>query len=101
MLTNNALLGLCRFLGGNFAFARYKAGDAFYDADIHAVDVLDDGRVAISFAIDPADGNAADITEVQLHAQDGTIWAISEEIIRRGEAQEGLLYRFYFTIKEA
>ena len=101
MLTDSALYAIRCFLRDSIAFARYKVNDTYYEAPIHAAEVLLDGRVAIAFMIDYTEAEIVVVEETQLCGHDGAVWAIKAEDIIRSEVQEGILYRFYFTVKEA
>ena len=82
MLTNSALNSLRNHLKNSIAYARYKVGSTYYQAEIQT-----------------AEGNIT-VTEVQLFDHNGTLWASKAESITRKDAQEGILYRFRFTIIE-
>ena len=61
---------------------------------------MDDGRVAITFIIDHTLNGDITVTEVQLYDHNGSLWASKAESILRRDVQEGILYRFAFTITE-
>ena len=100
MLTGNALNSLRNHLKNSIAYARYKVGSTYYQADIQTAEVLADGRIAITFIIDHTVAGNITVTEVQLFAHNDTLWASRAESITRKDAQEGILYRFRFTIVE-
>ena len=97
MLTNSALNSLRNHLKNSIAYARYKVGSTYYQAEI---EVLADGRIAVTFIIDHTVAGNITVTEVQLFDHNGTLWASKAESITRKDAQEGILYRFRFTIIE-
>ena len=100
MLTNSALQSLRNHLKNSIAYAQYKVGNTYYKADIQTAEVLADGRIAITFIVDHTVAGNITVTEVQLYDHNGTLWASKAESITRKDAQEGILYRFRFTIKE-
>jgi len=100
MLTSNALNSLRNHLKTSIAYARYKVGSTYYKADIQTAEVLADGRIAITFIIDHTVAGNITVTEVQLFDHNGVMWASKAESITRKDAQEGILYRFRFTIVE-
>lgn len=100
MLTSNALASLRNHLKNSIAYARYKVGSTYYTADIQTAEVLADGRIAITFVIDHTVAGNITVTEVQLFDYNGVLWASKAESITRKDAQEGILYRFRFTIQE-
>ena len=100
MLTNSALNSLRNHLKNNSAYARYKVGSTYYQAEIQTAEVLADGRIAVTFIIDHTVAGNITVTEVQLFDHNGTLWASKAESITRKDAQEGILYRFRFTIVE-
>lgn len=100
MLTTHALDSLRKYLKNSIAYARYKVGNTYYDAEIQTAEVLNDGRVSITFVIDHTVAGNITVTEVQLYDRNGKMWANKAESITRRDAQEGVLYRFRFTIVE-
>ena len=100
MLTNHAITSLRNHLKNSIAYAQYKVGSAYYKADIQTAEVLADGRIAITFLVDHTVAGNITVTEVQLYDHNGVMWASKAESITRKDAQEGILYRFRFTIVE-
>lgn len=100
MLTKAALDSLRNHLKNSIAYARYKVGGNYYTADIQDAELLADGRVAVTFVIDHSVAGNITVTEVQLFDHNGTMWASKAENITRAAVQEGILYRFRFTITE-
>lgn len=100
MLTNNALNSLRNHLKDNIAYARYKVGSTYYRAEIQTAEILADGRIAVTFLIDHTVSGDITVTEVQLFGRDAALWASKAESITRKDAQEGILYRFRFTVTE-
>lgn len=100
MLSSAALTSMRNHLKNNIAYARYKVGSTYYKADIQTAEVLADGRIAITFVIDHSVAGNITVTEVQLFDHNGTLWASKTESITRKDVQEGILYRFRFTIQE-
>lgn len=100
MLTNTALQSLRNHLKNSIAYARYKVDGAYHKADIQTAEVLADGRIAITFIIDHTIAGDITVTEAQLFDRNGNLWASKNESITRKDAQEGILYRFRFTIQE-
>lgn len=100
MLTNTALTAMKNFLKNSIAFAKYKFGGTYYQTDIRSAYILSDGRVAITFLIDHTVAGNITVSEVQLYDHNGSLWASKAEAISRANVQEGILYRFAFTITE-
>lgn len=100
MLTNTALNSLRNHLKDSIAYARYKVGGSYYKAEIQTAELLADGRIAVTFIIDHTVAGNITVTEVQLCDHNGALWASKAESITRKDAQEGVLYRFRFTITE-
>lgn len=101
MLTNNALQSLRKHLLDNIGYAQYKVGSTYYRAPIQTAEILADGRIAITFVIDHTVAGNITVTEAQLYDRNGVLWASKAESIQRTDAQEGIFYRFRFTIEEA
>ncbi len=100
MLTTTALTALKNCIKNNIAYAQYKVNGIYYSADIRSASILEDGRVAITFLIDHTVPGDITVTEVQLYDHNGSLWANKSESISRRAVQEGILYRFAFTITE-
>lgn len=100
MLSNTALTALKNCIKDNIAYAQYKVGSTYYKADIRSAYIMDDGRVAITFIIDHTVSGNITVTEVRLYDHNGSLWANKAESITRKDVQEGILYRFAFTITE-
>ncbi len=100
MLTEEAMNALRSCLKDGIAYARYKANETYYRAEIEDREILSDGRVAIAFIIDNSVIGGSTVTEVQLFDHNGVPWANKAENITRQDVQEGILYRFRFTIIE-
>lgn len=100
MLTTTALNSMRKFLKDSIGYAQYKVGSTYYRADIQTAELLADGRIAITFIIDHTVVGNITVTEVQLYDHNGVLWASKAESITRKAVQEGILYRFRFTITE-
>lgn len=101
MLTDNALNSIRNHLKNNIAYARYKVGGAYYRAEIQDASMQADGRISITFIIDHTVAGDITVTEVQLFDHNGVLWASKTESITRKDVQEGILYRFRFSITES
>lgn len=100
MLTNTALQSMRMHLKNSIAYAMYKVGDTYYKADIQNASLMEDGRIAITFVIDHTVAGNVTVTEVQLYDHNGALWASKAEGITRSAVQEGILYRFRFSVTE-
>ena len=101
MLSNHALNALKECFTDNIAYAKFKVGGSYYQTPIEKAEILSDGRVAITFLIDHSISGTITVTEVQLYDHSGRLWASKTESITRQATQEGILYRFAFTITES
>lgn len=101
MLSDVALTALKNCIKDNVAYAKYKVGSTYYQTEIRSAYIMDDGRVAITFLIDHTLSGTITVTEVQLYDHSGRLWANKAENITRKALQEGILYRFAFTITES
>lgn len=101
MLSDIALNSIREHLKGSIAYAEYKVGSTYYKAEIQSAQVLLDGRIAITFIIDHTVAGDITVTEVRLYDHNGQLWASKAESITRKAAQEGILYRFRFTVSES
>ncbi len=101
MLTTTALTTLKNCIKDSISYAQYKVNGEYHKAEIRDARILDDGRVAISFIIDHTLPGDIIVTEVQLYDHNSSLWASKAESITRRNVQEGILYRFAFTITES
>lgn len=100
LLTAAAIEGYKNYTKKTIAYAKYKAGGTYYKANISSVSVLSDGRLAVDFLIDHTVPGDITVTEVQLYDTNNVLWLSKPESILRKDVQEGILYRFTFTIQE-
>ena len=100
LLTTEAIEGYKDYTKKTIAYAQYKAGGTYYKAKISSVSVLPDGRLAVDFLIDHTVPGDINVTEVQLYNTNNKLWLSKPESILRKDVQEGILYRFKFTIQE-
>lgn len=100
LLTPEAIEGYKEYTKRTISYAQYKAGGTYYKANISSVSVLPDGRLAVDFLIDHTVPGDINVTEVQLYNTNNKLWLSKPESILRKDVQEGILYRFTFTIQE-
>lgn len=74
------------------ASARYKVGSTWYKAKIESADVLNDGRVEVTFLIDHTVSGNITITGVELYDRNGVRVGSKAVSITRADATEGVLY---------
>lgn len=98
MLTTAAINSFKTHIDRTIAYAKYKIGDTYYQVPIHKRETLSDGRVAVYFTINTT--GAGTITEVQLYDTSGQLWASKSENVVVASVQNGVLYRFAFSIQE-
>jgi len=100
MLTTAALTGFKNHILKYVTAARYKVGSTYYNGEIQNAQILSDGRVAVDVKIDHTLSGNITVTEVQLYDRNGNLWAKKADSVSRADSQEGILYRFAFTITE-
>ena len=100
MLTTTALTSIKNHMKKMVTSAKYKVGSTYYTAKVQNAQVLSDGRLAIDVIIDHTLSGNITVTEVQLYDVNGSLWAKKADSITRADVQEGILYRFAFTITE-
>lgn len=98
MLTTAAINSFKTHIDRTIAYAKYKIGSTYYQMPIHKREILSDGRVAVYFTINTT--GAATISEVQLYDTSGQLWASKSENVVVASVQNGVLYRFTFSIQE-
>ena len=101
ILTAAALQGYKEYTERVIAYARYKVGSTYYTTGKPTINIQSDGTLTADIIIDHSVGTSITVTEIQLWDTKGQLWAKKTEAITRGSVQEGILYRFRFTITEA
>ena len=99
ILTAAAINGYKDYTERVIAYARYKVGNTYYTTGKPDIEVQEDGSITVDIVIDNGAGTSITVTEVQLWDIYG-LWASKGENITRKTVQEGILYRFRFTIEE-
>lgn len=100
LLTSDAINGYKEYTEKVIAYAKYKANGAYYKTGKPDIHVLPDGRIAADVLIDHSVGGDITVTEIQLYNTSDKLWLTKPESIQRKAVQEGILYRFTFTITE-
>lgn len=100
MITSHALTEMRTYLKNSLSYVRYLAGGVYHQASIHSIALQSDGRISVMFVISSAATGGNPVTEVQLYGTDDTLWISKTENILSSSIEEGILYRFYFTIQE-
>jgi hypothetical protein len=100
LLTAAAIEGYKDYTKRTIAYAKYKANGTYYKANISSVSILADGKLAVDFLIDHTVPGDINVTEVQLYDTNQNLWLSKPESLTRRDVQEGILYRFKFTIQE-
>ena len=99
LLTQAALEGYKEYTKRTIAYGRYKVGNTYYEAPVE-VDILPDGRIVADILVDHTLSGNITVKEFQLFDTRGQLFCSKAESILRRDSQEGILYRFAFTITE-
>ena len=105
MMTDEGLKALRQYLADSIAYAVYRTEAADGDetditAEIHSKGIGEDGRITVTVLMDESAQTDVIITQVGLYNAAGTMLAVKAERITKKAVQEGILYRFRFTISE-
>ena len=76
----------------DIAYARYKVGSSWYQAQIESATILPDGRVEVKFEIDHTVSGNITVTAIELYDRNGMRIASRAVSITRQDATEGILY---------
>lgn len=101
ILTAAAIQGYKQYTERVIGYAQYKVGSTYYKTGKPEINIQADGTITADIIIDHSVGTSITITEIQLLDVNGQLWASKGENIMRKSVQEGILYRFRFTIAEA
>lgn len=99
LLTQAALEGYKEYTKRTIDHGRYKVGASYYETPVE-VDILPDGRIVADVLVDHTIPGDITVTEFQLYDTRGQLFCRKAENILRRDSQEGILYRFAFTITE-
>ena len=100
MLTAQAMEDFNVFIDRSIAYAKVTISGKTEEYKIHRRERLKDGRVAVYIQITPQAGKTVTVEKVQLYNYGGKLWAEKSEEIELSQVQEGVLYRFTFSVKE-
>ena len=100
MLTAQAMEDFKVFIDRSIAYAKVTISGKTEEYKIHRRERLKDGRVAVYIQITPQAGKTVTVEKVQLYNYGGKLWAEKSEEIELSQAQEGVLYRITFSVKE-
>lgn len=100
MLTAQAMEDFKVFIDRSIAYAKVTISGKTEEYKIHRRERLKDGRVAVYIQITPQAGKTVTVEKVQLFNYGGKLWAEKAEKIELSQVQEGVLYRFTFSVKE-
>ena len=100
MLTAQAMEDFKVFIDRSSAYAKVTISGKTEEYKIHRRERLKDGRVAVYIQITPQAGKTVTVEKVQLYNYGGKLWAEKSEEIELSQVQEGVLYRFTFSVKE-
>lgn len=82
----------------DFAYARYKVGEKWYEAKIEKAEVLSNGRVEVTFVIDHTVTGNITVTNIELYDHNRTRIGYRAVSIKRADATEGILYVCRFNL---
>ena len=99
LLTEAALQGYKEYTKRTIDHGRYKVGNTYYQAPVE-VDILSDGRIVADILVDHTLSGDITVQEFQLFDIKNQLFCSKAESIFRRDSQEGILYRFAFTITE-
>ena len=100
MLTAQAMEDFKVFIDRSIAYAKVTISGKTEEYKIHRRERLKDGRVAVYIQITPQAVKTVTVEKVQLYNYGGKLWAEKSEEIELSQVQEGVLYRFTFSVKE-
>lgn len=100
MLTAQAMEDFKVFIDRSIAYAKVTISGKTEEYKIHRRERLKDGGVAVYIQITPQAGKTVTVEKVQLYNYGGKLWAEKSEKIELSQVQEGVLYRFTFSVKE-
>ena len=99
MLDTAALRDLRGYIKQRITYAKYKADNVFYRAELNDVSINADGTVRAQLSIIP-ETLPTTITRVELWSSANELWCHKDVRITISSEQTGALYWFDFTVTE-
>ncbi len=98
-ISNDEINALKEYLKGRIDYARYYSeSDGWHNADIHNIDILPDGRLAVYVMFGRDAPNR--ISKIEFRNIDGGTFAEGEESINKESFSDGILYRYTIKITQ-
>lgn len=98
-MSSDELNALKDYLKSRIEGVRYYSDDGWHTTDIHNIDILPDGRLAVYVMFDRT---APDyISKIEFLNVDGGIFAEGEEAINKESFEDGILYRYTIKITQS
>lgn len=92
LMEQSSITEIKNFIKSVVHHARYLSNGIWYNTDIHSIETLSDGRIAIYLLFDH---NAPDqIQRIEFYNVNGSLWASGDEDINKESFEEGILYRY-------
>lgn len=101
MLEADAFQGYREYTKKTIAYAKYKIGSTYYNADIDRIEVTEGtSKMTVYLIINPPHTSKVTISEICLYDTGNKLFLRKTEAIELNPLQEGTLYLFKFDFKE-
>lgn len=100
MLTEQAMEDFKAFIDRSIAYATVTISGKTKEYKLHRREYLKDGRIAVYIQVTPQSDETVTVEKVQIFNYSGKLWVDKTEKIELNQAQQGVLYRFTFSINE-
>lgn len=99
-MSNGEINALKDYLKGRIDYARYYCeSDGWHTVDIHNIDILSDGRIAVYIMFGKDAPNR--ISKIEFRNVDGGIFAEGAENINKESFSDGIMYRYTIKITQS
>ena len=97
-MSSNEVEALKNYLRSRISYNKYYCCGEWHKADIHKVDILPDGRLAVYILLDNTIPNQ--ISKIEFYNYDDSLFASGTETIDKESFSEDLLYRYTIAFNQ-
>lgn len=100
ILTPEALTSIRNYIKESVSYGKYEVGGSWYRTQIQNTEVLPDGRITVTMVLGQDFSESVTITGVQVYSPNDILVAQTEENIQCLSPEQGIWYRFRFSVEE-
>lgn len=97
-ISSNEVEAFKIYLRSRISYAKYYSCGEWHKVDVHKIDILQDGRLAVYILLDNTMPN--EISKIEFYNFDDSLFASGTEYINKESFGEDLLYRYTITFNQ-